>query len=465
MHAVILFPVVDLRTIASSSSALLRRRPAWPTGIVAPAPGQYGEFLTGFGPLRAALPSESDGWAGRRQYVPARSIRLPADFPHSAALGTSRRRPAKCLSRRLYGSRNSPRMFLEVRVDFSPRGSWRVPALDPEAGWMPRATLPDLEFRVPTGESAELSSFGNRLAAFVARSTSNRLGDGLFELVVPGQTQIVMSGPSAAYDDSWISLLEYEPQLAGVYFKRSGSLDLWYIDRDVIPNDRRYVLLLTRLHVERVSLASTVELLPMATRSLKEAGQAIDWPRLCDHLGTTARYLAQDHTYGLDVSPLRALISAERILLGSDWEAAIDVLTPHCASAVSALERIVNIERVVNVMGDQYNTQGQVGAVGPNAHVHHVNFVQAWQDVASSLDLAQLAEELKEVRAAARSRADTPEEDAAIAALAQAQLAAEQGQGEQCLGHLARAGRWALTVAQSIGVGVAAGAIKTALGL
>jgi hypothetical protein len=69
-----------------------------------------------------------------------------------------------------------------------------------------------------------------------------------------------------------------------------------------------------------------------------------------------------------------------------------------------------------------------------------------------------------ELRKEARATASTPEEDVALAELAQAEVAAKDGDGPSVLGHLARAGRWALQIAQTIGVPVAVKALESAIG-
>lgn len=465
MRAILLFPVVDLRTIASNPAAILRRRPGWPTGTVATLSGGYGgEFLTGFGPLCSATPAESDGWPGRRQYVPARSIRLPSDFPRSKALNVMPRRPPRCLSRRLYGSRNGPRTFFELELEFWPFGEWRVPGLVPARGRQVPGTLLDLELRAHGEQEAPVGLFGPKLASVLeARTTAS--GSPLVPgLVTSGQTQLILLGDGGSFDQTWVSLAEYSPDLEGLYFRRDGLIDEWFISKPDWPNDRRLVLLLTRLHVERVSLARTVELLPTASRALSAIGQTIDWRILCAYVRKSSHFLLNDRSYGLEVPALRALVAAEQTLLGSDWQAAIEIIEPHCEDAASALDGVARLEGMTYVE-NQYNVQGQAGAVGPNAHVHDVSFTQAWQNVSNSIDLPQLAEELKLLRAEARSRAETPDDDAAIAALGQAQVAAEQGDGDKALAHLARAGKWALGIAQAIGVAVASAAIKTSIGI
>ena len=116
------------------------------------------------------------------------------------------------------------------------------------------------------------------------------------------------------------------------------------------------------------------------------------------------------------------------------------------------------------VMGDQYVT-GQAGAVGPGSHAHRMTFIQTWEQAAGEFDLAQLQGELAQLRAAMKERAIEPEHDVAVAEVAQAEVAAGEGDGPRALEHLARAGRWALDAATAVGTTVAAAAVKVSLGL
>jgi hypothetical protein len=115
-------------------------------------------------------------------------------------------------------------------------------------------------------------------------------------------------------------------------------------------------------------------------------------------------------------------------------------------------------------MGDQYKV-GQAGAVGPKAHAHDMTFQQIWNESADRINLDALASDLARLRAALREEARTAEEDAAIGEVALAETAAKQKDGPKALAHLKKAGQWALGVAEKIGVAVATGAIKTALGM
>jgi hypothetical protein len=111
---------------------------------------------------------------------------------------------------------------------------------------------------------------------------------------------------------------------------------------------------------------------------------------------------------------------------------------------------------------DTYNMNGQAGAVGSNAHAHDMTFQQLWSQ--GSLDLPRLAEELAKLRDAMRRETEgTREQDKAVAAVAEAEEAAVQGDGLAVLRHLKAAGKWTLGIAEKIGVAVAVEAIKKAM--
>jgi hypothetical protein len=102
---------------------------------------------------------------------------------------------------------------------------------------------------------------------------------------------------------------------------------------------------------------------------------------------------------------------------------------------------------------------GQAGSVGDNAHAHDMTFQQAWNQ--SNIDLPRLAEELTRLRAAMKQETEgTREQDKAIVAVADAEEAAINGDGPTTLQRLKAAGKWALGIAEKIGVTVAAEAIK-----
>jgi hypothetical protein len=115
-------------------------------------------------------------------------------------------------------------------------------------------------------------------------------------------------------------------------------------------------------------------------------------------------------------------------------------------------------------MGDKYVT-GQAGAVGPGSLAIGQEYNQIWIQSAGDINLARLAEDLIQVRSAMRASADSVEEDLAVSDLAYAEIAAKEGDGPSVMAHLAKAGRWALEVAEKIGVELAAKAIQKSLGM
>jgi len=115
-------------------------------------------------------------------------------------------------------------------------------------------------------------------------------------------------------------------------------------------------------------------------------------------------------------------------------------------------------------MGDKY-IAGQVGAQGPGAHAHDMTFNQLWSQSGQSIDLQALAIELSTLRPHLRQEAVEPEHDVAVGAVANAEVAAKEGNGPKTLEFLSKAGQWTLDNATKIGVGIATAALKTALGL
>lgn len=121
-----------------------------------------------------------------------------------------------------------------------------------------------------------------------------------------------------------------------------------------------------------------------------------------------------------------------------------------------------------NIMGDRNDIDisgGQVGAIGAHAHAHDMTFNQIWHDQSKKLELPILAEELSRLRGALRNEPSTSENDAAMGAVANAEISAQQGDGPKALEYLKSAGKVALSCAEKIGSGVAVAAIKAALGI
>jgi hypothetical protein len=136
------------------------------------------------------------------------------------------------------------------------------------------------------------------------------------------------------------------------------------------------------------------------------------------------------------------------------------------ARRAEGTQSAINFTPVINntMARDSYTT-GQAGAVGPNAMAQHMSFQQLWQQNSAQIDLSRLAADLATLRAAMRSEATEPEHDQALGAIASAETAAKEGNGAKALEYLKGGGKWAMDVATKIGVAVAAGAIRTSLGM
>ena len=130
----------------------------------------------------------------------------------------------------------------------------------------------------------------------------------------------------------------------------------------------------------------------------------------------------------------------------------IDCIEGHDGSVSSFLD---NEEGRVR---DIYNVE-QAGAVGPNARANNVTMNQF------SADAQPLISELAILRAELKKRSTSAEHDLVIGELAHAELAAGNGDQPSVRKHLARAGKWALDVATSIGTTLASAAIKAAMGI
>lgn len=124
----------------------------------------------------------------------------------------------------------------------------------------------------------------------------------------------------------------------------------------------------------------------------------------------------------------------------------------------------LNIQEV-KMDSDQYNISGgQNVGFGRDARVYDGVFNQ-WQGSSASANLDDLAKELALLRAELKKQATTPEHDAAIGAVADAETAAKKGEGATVFQYLSKAGKWALDIARTIAVPVATEALKKAVGL
>ena len=117
-------------------------------------------------------------------------------------------------------------------------------------------------------------------------------------------------------------------------------------------------------------------------------------------------------------------------------------------------------------MGDEYNISGQAGAVGPNSHAHDNTFNQIVNQLEKSINLADLAQQLAELRQATTAKQDTsPQAAMAVGKLAEAEIAANEKNPSRVVQSLKAAGEWALDFAKEAGKEIAVEAIKQSMGM
>jgi hypothetical protein len=112
--------------------------------------------------------------------------------------------------------------------------------------------------------------------------------------------------------------------------------------------------------------------------------------------------------------------------------------------------------------GDQYINLGHVGSVGPNSTgtVNVGNTV--WQQIKSEVDLNILANELGRLRIALQQSSTTREDAKQIGIVAEAEEAAESGDGGKTISLLSKATKGVWEVAERIGTDIAAKVIVEA---
>lgn len=111
-----------------------------------------------------------------------------------------------------------------------------------------------------------------------------------------------------------------------------------------------------------------------------------------------------------------------------------------------------------------YNVQaGAVGGVGQNNTVSGP--VTGTQNITNNAVDPALAGELRRLLDTLRAGASTDAERAAADSVQAAEQAAQNGDAQTATGHLRAAGRWALQIAQALGLTVAAAAIGGAIGV
>ena len=103
---------------------------------------------------------------------------------------------------------------------------------------------------------------------------------------------------------------------------------------------------------------------------------------------------------------------------------------------------------------------GQQGAVGDHARAEH--FTQVSQ---SSADIKELTDSIERLRSAMATEATDSDHYIALGNVAKAEKEAKAGNQDKAIEYLKSAGKWAVDMAQKIGVNVITKAIQGQLGM
>lgn len=106
------------------------------------------------------------------------------------------------------------------------------------------------------------------------------------------------------------------------------------------------------------------------------------------------------------------------------------------------------------VEGGKYDISGQAGAVGPNSKAEGNVFTQVQAQQPDDVDLQALAGELSTLVSTLKERATRPDAIISVGKLAEAQIAAQKGDGTAASEALSKAGPLALSTAKELGAEV-----------
>jgi hypothetical protein len=357
-------PLADLRGILEGDAGR-RRRPTWPNGLVGERPGM-GEFQPGFGPLRETLPSETGGWSGRAQHVPARRvIRLPSSLGHHLRRAleiegySPRAVDARVKERVFFGSHLSPRCFLQVRL--------RLPGA--EAGVADGAlgvvisTIANLPVRFRGSSlTTKLESAGPQLAEYWrGNSTRKGFGGSLPKWSISsGRVLCVLSVGCPIPDMTQSGFMHASTDTDGaLWYGRANGLDVWL--EEILPSRRSTLPLhLSRLHSERVVFETVLRTLAFSPKSnLAKNTCSLDRHRAEVALQESSQYLKRTKAFGRNQRDLLIALESDLVMHAAQWDtlrAAIEGMDPR---ARQEIQYVLQVMVGDNVTGDKFeNIQG-----------------------------------------------------------------------------------------------------------
>lgn len=273
----------------------------------------------------------------------------------------------------------------------------------------------------------------------------------------------------AGHEAGTVDLAGFTIPVWSLLYNRSGEPDA----------GRRLRLHLWRLHTER-------EVLRLVLAACIEGALDPAFPPLRNYLAKQSERLYRQERNGFPQRRLLGLGLAQDFdeLVNESQLAELREILQAVSPGLSA--SVVALARAASVAGDgkvyiTYQEGGQMTVYNESQHVSGGQAAanvygdvaggafqgQGVQQVGADLtgvDLAHLARELDQLRAALKAAATQPQHDVEVAAIAEAQLAAEAGDTDSVRAGLAKATKWALGVASTIGTSVAAAVITAVLG-
>jgi hypothetical protein len=120
---------------------------------------------------------------------------------------------------------------------------------------------------------------------------------------------------------------------------------------------------------------------------------------------------------------------------------------------------IVQGDKIQGNKGDTITAQNSVG-IGKGFQMQGVEINQEVAQTNESFDMQVLAKELGKLRQELLQQAKEPEQVVMASEVAQAEMAAKDGDESKTLEHLKKAGDWVLDIAAKIGVPLAIEALK-----
>lgn len=495
MLVTIQFPFADSRKFLNNTGRL--ERPVWPL----PIPDT--EFVRNFGSIRVRKLGGVGSWVSENEICEAeRSLRFKSDLSYFDA-SSKYQLLLRCAFRRLYfdgwavgklevgiSDKNSRELFL--RKDKSQKLIEHILQL-------PVSVSTSLD----NAKVCELISAGKYLANAYRNATTSykavnstqewwvRQGEPLIFLHY--KKEEVLQFP---YWSTPVNISPYKLQLVQFWVPFKGTnVRMWMLGYDHsrvgyekwrsrdYEDERALRISLLRLHAEHQCLRSILR--DIQTKKIVVIPRTNESDNLQQYLNNATRRIGKLETQSatqFDTEMVNIARESMSVFSPGDREnllgtlesldirknvlRKVELYTDQWKDATFENVRINFIQQEVNQMADEiYNVSGQAGAVGSHAEAHDMTFNQIKTQTGDTVDLAALAQQLAVLRTKLKEEAVEPEQDAAVGAVAEAEVEAKKGNGAKVLEALKKAGSWALSIATQIGVPLATEVIKQAIGI